>query len=378
MPIGSSELERLILRIHSAALAEDAWSQIGDDVRRALRADGASLVRPNRRTTIKPWCRLFEFDGTFVSEYTDYWGQHDVWYHGAVRTQRIGVGLINVGDQLIERREYRQTPFYNEYLRRMNIDGMINVCLSAPDADYGPTALTLYRGPGTDSFAADEVALLSHLAPHLTVAAQNYWAARSLRLLRDAYRNALDSVTAALFGIDSSGRVAFTNGAAEALLRQRRWVQVVDGSLEAVRSVKEVGSLARALRALSAGTSFKLMITDGLTGAQAILSGVPVSPAETNPYPATVAALIWLMPIVPDADGAADLAKLFGLTLAERRLVSRLILGDDLREAAETLHISLHTARTQLKAIFNKTGRRTQAALLALAMRLSNLRTPIP
>ena len=91
-----------------------------------------------------------------------------------------------------------------------------------------------------------------------------------------------------------------------------------------------------------------------------------------------MAALIWLTPIVPDADAAADLAKLFGLTLAERRLVSRLILGKDLRQAAKSLHISLHTARTQLKSIFDKTGRRTQAALLALAMRLAALRAPGP
>jgi DNA-binding CsgD family transcriptional regulator len=62
--------------------------------------------------------------------------------------------------------------------------------------------------------------------------------------------------------------------------------------------------------------------------------------------------------------------------VAERRLVGRLIAGDDLREAALSLHVSLHTARTQLKSIFGKTGRRTQAALLTFVTRLSALRTP--
>lgn len=371
------DVQNLILRIHSAALDEDAWGKIGGDVARTLGADGASLVRPSQKDSIKPWCRFVEYDESFLREYMAYWGRHDVWYQGAVRTGRIGVGFVNLDSQLIERHAFQQSPFYNDFLKRLDIDRMVNVCLLAPDADYGATALSLYRGPGKEPFSLEDVELLSGLAPHLSVAAQNFWAAQSLRLAGDVCRDAVDSVAAAVLGIDAVGRVAFTNKTAEDLIRQKRWIELTHGSLEPARSLEGAAALAHALRELLAGTSFRRLITDARTGAQAIVAGAPVTLAKSA-YPTALASLVWLTPIVPDVDVAADLADLFGLTFAERRLVGMLIKGDDLRAASEELHVSLHTARTQLKSIFRKTDKRSQAELLAFAMRLAILRTRVP
>jgi hypothetical protein len=53
------DLDDLIVTIHSAALAEDGWTRIGNDLCRLLWAGSFSLVRPGRRVNIKPWVRLF-------------------------------------------------------------------------------------------------------------------------------------------------------------------------------------------------------------------------------------------------------------------------------------------------------------------------------
>lgn len=53
----------------------------------------------------------------------------------------------------------------------------------AKDGSYGPLAVSFYRGVGKESFSAQEAELLSYLASHLTVAARNYWAAQTLRLV---------------------------------------------------------------------------------------------------------------------------------------------------------------------------------------------------
>ena len=98
---------------------------------------------------------------------------------------------------------------------------------------------------------------------------------------------------------------------------------------------------------------------------------------EVDPYPSATGALLWVTPLAPPVDVAADLAILFGLTAAEKCLVRRLIAGDELKGAAAGLGITANTARTQLKSIFSKTGRRTQASLLTLAARLEILRIPI-
>ncbi|MEO8443738.1 MAG: hypothetical protein ABI567_01900 [Gammaproteobacteria bacterium] len=62
----------------------------------------------------------------------------------------------------------------------------------------------------------------------------------------------------------------------------------------------------------------------------------------------------------------AALRATYGLTRAEVRLCEALLQGQTLVEAAETVHTSRNTAKTHLTRIFDKTGVRTQVALLRL------------
>jgi len=58
----------------------------------------------------------------------------------------------------------------------------------------------------------------------------------------------------------------------------------------------------------------------------------------------------------------------YGLTRAEARLASKLAECLSLDEAAQSLTITRHTARSQLKAVFAKTGVRRQSELVALLL----------
>lgn len=64
------------------------------------------------------------------------------------------------------------------------------------------------------------------------------------------------------------------------------------------------------------------------------------------------------------------LRRAFQLTAAEARLASSLAAGGGIDAASARLAISRETARTQLRAIFAKTGTRRQAELTALLSRL--------
>ena len=65
------------------------------------------------------------------------------------------------------------------------------------------------------------------------------------------------------------------------------------------------------------------------------------------------------------------LGRIFQLTAAEARLASSLAAGEGIRAASTRLAISRETVRTQLRAIFAKTGTRRQAELTALLSRLN-------
>jgi len=60
------------------------------------------------------------------------------------------------------------------------------------------------------------------------------------------------------------------------------------------------------------------------------------------------------------------LRRMFHLTAAEARVASLIVEGYPVAEAAEELHISVHTVRTQLKSIFAKTGVSRQTDLIRI------------
>jgi DNA-binding CsgD family transcriptional regulator len=73
---------------------------------------------------------------------------------------------------------------------------------------------------------------------------------------------------------------------------------------------------------------------------------------------------------VPHED---TLRVVFDLTPAEARLAQGITRGDTLEEIAISLGIKMPTARTQLAAVFAKTGTRRQAKLVAILTRLALL-----
>lgn len=60
------------------------------------------------------------------------------------------------------------------------------------------------------------------------------------------------------------------------------------------------------------------------------------------------------------------LAVLYGLSPAEARLAAKLAALRSVEQAADDLCISVHTARSQLKSVFAKTGAQSQSELLML------------
>jgi DNA-binding CsgD family transcriptional regulator len=91
----------------------------------------------------------------------------------------------------------------------------------------------------------------------------------------------------------------------------------------------------------------------------------PLRPDALATGPSTPAALIFFGD--PDAKHSTPqqaLIALYGLTQAEARLMAALVDGERLEDYADRAAITLHTARTQLKHVFAKTGQSRQADLV--------------
>ena len=60
----------------------------------------------------------------------------------------------------------------------------------------------------------------------------------------------------------------------------------------------------------------------------------------------------------------ASAREVFGLSPAQTRLARLIVDGQDLAAASDHLGVSVNTVRTQLQRIFDKTGVRSQSALV--------------
>lgn len=196
--------------------------------------------------------------------------------------------------------------------------------------------------------------------------------AKSAQSLLDVCISALNAVATPVCAVGRQGRLLFANAAAEALMRRGRWIRKEQGFLAAHGHRDCARSLMVALERLDAGMSSTVLLRDNRSGQQAVMTLTPLllrSPQEA-------AALVWLITTETDSIPICDFARLFALTRAEQSLLTHLVEGARLGDAAKSLRISIHTARNQLKSVLSKTGRHSQSQLLTLVIRLAALRPP--
>jgi DNA-binding CsgD family transcriptional regulator len=96
----------------------------------------------------------------------------------------------------------------------------------------------------------------------------------------------------------------------------------------------------------------------------------PLTRTSRLPSAKQASAVIFVRdPTAGPPESFAAVGSLFDLTSAEVRLCRHLVQGQSLSEAACELKVSLNTARTHLKRIFEKTGTHRQAELVLLLAR---------
>jgi len=158
--------------------------------------------------------------------------------------------------------------------------------------------------------------------------------------------------------VDSDFRILFANATAEALLARGDGLRRGHDGIAATTPADTI-----ALRRLIAGAGGRCTLTRRAGQAPLAVLAVPLrSEAAGN------ATILFLTD--PDRDRiqrTETLQRRFGLTRAESTFLAEIVRGDGLRAAADRLGVSLATARTHLRHVFDKTGARRQAELVGLA-----------
>lgn len=167
------------------------------------------------------------------------------------------------------------------------------------------------------------------------------------------------------------GAIERANVAARALLAERHCLRIAFGRLvgfagEASERFEDAWE-----RTLSGRVS-RVVVTMFADAAQMWQVELTPMHIESPPQPADLVLMLTVHAPVRPERGIVALARIFGLTCAEARVLAHLAEDCTPAEIATALGVSLTTVRTHLQALFQKTGARRQPELVRLALLASS------
>ncbi len=207
-------------------------------------------------------------------------------------------------------------------------------------------------GSRAGPFSEHGLCLAQLLAPHLArtlVAAQRFWA---LSTEAEICRGGLDRLGHAVLLLETDGRILYSNMAAERALLERDPLGRSGDRLVGV--TPEAANIVRRIERAPCETPQEGTVSDAHGGSYA-LSWVALTCAQDVGAP-TRRLLVARGEERQDGARALAAARRYGLTVAEQRVLARMIDGDTVAEAAVALGVTASTIKTHLAAIFRKSS----------------------
>ncbi|MGX5832142.1 helix-turn-helix transcriptional regulator [Mesorhizobium sp. 43Arga] len=268
---------------------------------------------------------------------------------------------------------FGSTRWFQEILpSRGYVDSMHLVLIRQADRF---AVFDLYRQESGGVIADRDRHILHVLAPHLRRAITISDLIDMKNLENAAFGETLDNVAAGVVIVGPTGRILHTNEPARAMLASRLPIISQAGKIGA-RHPDATIELLRAIE-LSHGNEIGIgrkgigvpLVHDGSTVATAHV--LPLARGARTRLVAEATAAVFI--VATDAPSRAEMgtvARMFRLTPAETRMLEHLSAGESLPNAADSLGISITTAKTHRSRIFAKMGVARHAELMAVVQRL--------
>jgi DNA-binding CsgD family transcriptional regulator len=291
------------------------------------------------------------FDPAALKAYEAYYSKVNPWLRNP---KLFPPGAVMIGEEIVTFDKLRRTEFHHDFGKPSHVEHTLGCNLS--NEENAIAYLSLNRRAALGMFQEDELHLMRALAPHLRRAAR---VGGRVALLHSTNQT-LSAMAGAVLVIDRRLRILEANADAEGMLRSGQLLCAREGTLDA----SEINCAA--LVRLANGLSDTETLQDA-SGQEFVIRAVPLALGG----PLHTGGRTLLMVRVPGTQPPSvkrQLAVQFELTEAEIRLIDVLLTSRTLANAADTIGISVNTAKTHLARIFRKTGTSGQRQLVQLIL----------
>lgn len=256
------------------------------------------------------------------------------------------------------------------------VDTMAMVLMNSPTRQ---AQLGLSRHVDFGLITEREITLARLLVPHIRRAVTIGDLIDLKTVESESIKKTLDAFSVGVVMTDAAGGILHANSAAETMMRAGSPIRDNGGTLRtnrtsATEELHTAIALADREEASLGKTGFALRLTD--TGEPPVLAHVlPLKHGEARSRLQATAA-VFIGEVSGGANGAEAMSIAFALTRMETRVLSGLLTGQTLKQAAEALGIARTTARGYLDNIFTKTGVTRQGDLIRVAMQTAAITKP--
>lgn len=374
-------LSKLISAIFDATVMPSGWDMLAGKFAETFRSENCSFqVRDAVTGTAQIIGRTPGLDATLGEDYETWYYKDDVW---ATRALPAALNQPVIGHELIPEDDLVALDFYRDFCAPQNIFHALYGLQDIGDHCIG--MINIYRPRDAEPFNYEEKRYLSLILPHIKNAMQMNHQVHTIAQGHTITLSAIDQMSLGVLIVGLGGVVRFSNKTMDRILKSDLGLTVRHGRL-AIDDAQAQQTLNKALedaQKAANGNLFRsgtmIALRDRSDKPLSLLIS-PLPPGVMGLRPVGPVAAIFINHPEERRKPAEDaISKLYGLTPAEARLAKALLDGDRLQDYAERQGISLHTAKTQLKQVFLKTGHSRQSDLVrdimsnpVLRMRLTN------
>jgi DNA-binding CsgD family transcriptional regulator len=378
--LAEQDAQQLLFRIYETGSGD--WAPLLDEIMQFLKGSAIALISHDFGHNLGSIVFARGYNQKHLGTYAPYHARQNAWL-ARERDYRTP-GAIHIGEQLVPEHELVRSRFYTEWLQPQGLHHRLCAVLSREDATA--VFLEVLRPRESVKFGEHDVERCRVLLPHWQRALLSRRRLADLEVERDAALRALDQLPWGVVFVDEHRKRLAANRHADEILiagdglTARGNILRADLADETARLERLLNSALSRTGKQRSGVGGTLSITRPSGAHPLSVAVVPLHiEMETLGERGRIAALFVTDPDIPFDSHEQHLRELYALTAGEARLTSSLLQGKSVEEAAAAMGITINTARTRLKRIYNKTGVRRQPELMRrLLLGLPRLRRTEP
>ena len=363
------KVEDLVGAAYDAVLEPALWPRVLKESNRLLASEMASL-------------RVFDADGEELimighgdcltpelnAEYRANWMERDLHTLKARANPSLWNRPIVSEFEIVPEEEERRSAYIQEFLLTAGICRMV---ASVAAGAHGMATAAFFKAPDAPLAGERELAAGAALLPHLTravrMASSSAWSPLVLASL-------FEGAAHAVLMLDDRGRIVWSNGRAEELLRAGGLCVCASGAMRCEGAAgRMIDALAREARMAGGKGRAPRLALHQIGGKPHVMRGRVIG---RQTWPCLIfrkaAVLIECRPLEASASTGDRLQQAFGLTPAEAAVALALAEDMTVAEIALLRGVSEETVKTQSRAILRKAGVSRRAALTRIVAKLSD------